>query len=136
MSAKGVTNGGLRQRLKNLPRVQKHAELYADGKNYSYRDIQRMTGWSKDTVHRDIRMAIDAKMAEAGDVVVGHLTGYLTECLNALHSAATQQGDTKSIDSAVKVIARMSKMLGLDAPEKRDEAPTERPVVEIRVISE
>ena len=89
-------------------------------------------------VYRLIQAALaDAVIARKEEVA--HLTELELQRLDAMTkgvSEAAEKGNSRAIDSALKIMDRRAKMLGLDAPTKQEIAGDNGGPLEIRIGSE
>lgn len=83
---------------------------------YSYAEIARAMGLSgKDTVHNIVGRALERCVREPADAVVELETQRLDQLFKAVLPTALT-GDPASVNSALRVMERRARLLGLDAP--------------------
>lgn len=88
----------------------------------SYRDISRMVGISESTVSADIQAILEPVEESARKNVELYIKlelERLDKMARPVWFSATR-GDTAAVDQILKIMQRRAKLLGLDAPTKRE----------------
>lgn len=111
-----------------MARGKKNSVVIADRAAYAY--AERLKGRTLESIAEDLQVSGVMVWKYCQEYMKKHVTPLaeeyrkmdldrLDELLLALWPAA-KQGDTKSIDAALRILDRRSKYLGLDAPTKVD----------------
>ena len=104
-----------------IVRRQQVAKLRRQGIT-SQKEIARRTGYSAGVICRDFKLLDEEWLAQAEIDTDKHITRALKE-LDELQGAvwpAAIQGNVKAVQTALKILESRRRLLGLDAPEKRE----------------
>lgn len=119
MAAKNTTSAA---KARTLDRQKQALELRRMGKGYI--EIAAHLGMSKSQAHRLVRAGLEDARAQIG-AEANELKAEELSRLDAMLQGVwpdARKGGQGAIDRVLKIMERRSKLLGLDAPEKREHA--------------
>lgn len=101
-----------------LPELAQAVELRLAGK--SYRQIAAAQGTSVGTAHNRVKAAMKATLQEPCDEVRQMELERVDRLFAKMYEIAVEKGSARHAEIALRVMERRAKLIGLDAPERKE----------------